>query len=67
MLSKNILPSCYVRVEAYPEPNQISETKLFPKIVNGFQSLTIFAKSPILDVKQGSKYVCVRGEVEPYI
>ena len=30
----------------------------FAKIVKGFQSLTIFAKSSILDVWQGSEYAC---------
>ena len=30
---------------------------LFAKIVNGFQPLTVFAKSSILDVRLGFKYV----------
>ena len=30
--------------------------EIFAKIVNGFQPLTIFAKSCILDVLQGSEY-----------
>ena len=32
--------------EAYSEPRQPSKMKLFVKIVNAFQSLTIFAKAP---------------------
>ena len=30
--------------------------KLFARIVNGFQLLTIFAKSSILDIQLGSEY-----------
>ena len=33
--------------------------KLFVEIVNGWKLLTIFAKSPILDVLQGSEYASV--------
>ena len=33
-----------------------SKILLFPKIVYGFQPLTIFAKSSILDVRLGSEY-----------
>ena len=36
--------------EVYSEPNQTSEMELSAKIVNGFQPLTIFAESSILDV-----------------
>ena len=36
--------------EAYSGPCQASKTKLFVKIINDFQLLTIFAKSSILDV-----------------
>ena len=32
------------------EPSQIVKKDLFPKIVNGFQPVTIFANSFILDV-----------------
>ena len=32
--------------EAYTEPCQPSKMKIFVKIVNAFQSLTIFAKAP---------------------
>ena len=46
-------------VEAYLKPCQESKMKAFLKIVNVFQSLTIFAKSSILDVWQGSEYVSV--------
>ena len=33
----------------YPQPSQTSKIKLFVKLFNGFQSLTIFAKSSTLD------------------
>ena len=36
--------------EAYSERSQISKMKLFAKIVNNYQLLIIFAKSPILIV-----------------
>ena len=39
--------------EAYPEPCRESKVKLF-------QSLTIFSKSSILNVCQGSEYACVQ-------
>ena len=35
---------------------QTSKMELFPKIVNGFQLLTIFAKRFILDVWEGSEW-----------
>ena len=35
--------------------------EIFAKIVNGFQPLTIFAKSSILDVLQGSEYASGGG------
>ena len=42
---------------AYLEPNgNIYHETFLQKIVNGFQPLTIFAKSSILDVQLGSKY-----------
>ena len=46
----------FVNSEAYSEPCQISKIVRFAKIVNSFQSLTIFAKRSILDVSQGSEY-----------
>ena len=36
--------------EAILEPSRIVKKGLFPKTVNGFQSVTIFANSFILDV-----------------
>ena len=39
---------------------QKSKMELFAQIVNGFKSLTIFAKSSILDVCRGSKSASVR-------
>ena len=40
--------------EVYSEPCQPSKMECLAKIVNSFQSLTIFAKISILDVWQGS-------------
>ena len=44
--------------EACSEPCQLSKMKCFTKMLNGFQPLSIFAKRSILDVWQGSEYVC---------
>ena len=43
--------------EAYVEPYQTSKMKLFAKMVKGFQPLTIFTKSFILDVWQGPECI----------
>ena len=43
-------------LEAHSEPSQVSKMDLFAKIVKGWKSLTIFAKSSILDVCLGSEY-----------
>ena len=40
--------------EAELRPSQVSKTKLFLKIIDGFKSLNIFTKSPILHVWQFS-------------
>ena len=45
--------------EAYSKTSRKSKMELFTKISNGFKLLTIFAKSSILDVRLGSKYVSV--------
>ena len=42
--------------EAYSEPSRTSKMKLFAKIDHGFQPLTIFLKSSILDVPLDSEY-----------
>ena len=42
--------------EAYSEPCQTSKMALLAKIVGVFQPLTVFVKSFILDVWQGSEY-----------
>ena len=42
--------------EASLEPSRTYEVKHFAKIVNSFQSSTIFAKRFILEVQLGSKY-----------
>ena len=41
---------CVEFTEVYSEPCQIFQMVLFAKIFNGFQSLTTFVKSSILDV-----------------
>ena len=43
--------------EAYSEPYQTSNTKLFEKLVKGFQPLAIFTKSCILDVWQDTECI----------
>ena len=43
--------------EAYSETCQASKMEHFPKIINGFKSLTFFAQHSILDIRQGSDYV----------
>ena len=40
--------------EMYLEPTQLSKMQLFAKIVKGFQDITIFRKTSILDVWLGS-------------
>ena len=42
--------------EANSEPSQTRELNFFTKINNGFPLLTVFVKSSILDVWQGSEY-----------
>ena len=42
--------------EEYRETSRTSKMELLAKIANGFQPLTIFANSSILDVQQGSDY-----------
>ena len=39
--------------ETYSEPCQTSKMKSFDKIVNGFQPITVFENSSILDVCLG--------------
>ena len=46
------------------EPWQTPKMKLFTKIVNSFQLITIFAKSTIIDVWQYSEYSSVFRTVE---
>ena len=46
-------------LEAYSEACQTSKMELFAKTINGWKSLTIFAKISILDVWQGSEYTSV--------
>ena len=45
--------------EAYLKPSRTSEMELFAKIVNGFQPLTIFAKSSTLGVQLGAEYASI--------
>ena len=42
--------------EAHQQPCQTSKMKVFANIVNVFKPLTIFAKTFILDVWQGSEH-----------
>ena len=42
-------------LEVYLDPIQTSKMELFPKIVNTFQALTIFAKNSVVDVSLGSE------------
>ena len=51
--------------EAYSEPYQTSKMELLLKIGYGFQPLTIFAKSFILDVLADPKYASKWGTVLP--
>ena len=46
--------ACYT--EAYSEPSQTSKMELFARIIKGFQLLTIFIKSSILDIRLGFEY-----------
>ena len=60
-LSKQItLHSAGARSEHY----QTSKIELFSKIVNSFYSLTIFAKSSILDVWKGSEYTSLNQTIK---
>ena len=45
--------------ETYSEPCQISKMEVFAEIGNGWEPLTSFTRSSILDVYQGSEYVSV--------
>ena len=45
--------------EAYLEPTRTSTMEIFPKIVNGYTSLSIFAKTFNLDVWLSSEYASV--------
>ena len=47
---KNSVFSIFQDFEIYSAPCQITTTKFFQEIVNGFQMLTLCAKSTILDV-----------------
>ena len=51
---------CYVySPETYSEPCQTSKMELLAKIVNALKLLFTFAKTSILDPKQGSEYAYV--------
>ena len=41
---------------AHPEPSQTSKNELSVKVVNGSESLTTFAKSPMSDIRLDSEY-----------
>ena len=50
---------CVYSALVYSKTCQTSKMEYFEQIVNGFQSLIIFTKSPILDNRKGSKYASV--------
>ena len=54
---KTFLAPGYVEVNS--EPSQTSNMDLFAKIINGWKTLTIFAKRSILDIWLGSEYASV--------
>ena len=57
-----VLRRCLVFI--FPNPQWIRrDTKLFVKILLGFESLAIFTKSCILDVWHGSEYVSVNDVI----
>ena len=51
--------------KAYSVHRQISQMEFYARIVNGFQPLTIFAKSSIEDVWLGSEYASALSQVTP--
>ena len=58
LLAKNV--NGFQRSVVRTLPCETSKMKIFPTIVNGFQPLTIFGKSSILDVSQGSDYASLK-------
>ena len=52
--NSNIFHQILPQAETYSEPCQTFKMELSPKMLNGFQSLNIFAKCSILDIQQGS-------------
>ena len=56
-LNKWMLAGYLSTTETYSEPSQASKVILFAKIFDGLNHWLIFAKSSILDILQGSKYV----------
>ena len=46
------------KAEAHSEPSQTPRTEFFAKLVNGWKSLIILAKSLILGVWLGSENAC---------
>ena len=52
-LKNGYIQYCRYR-EVYPEPSETSKMKIFEKLVNDFQPLTIFDKCSISGVSQGS-------------
>lgn len=45
-----------MKTEAYSGVSQTSKTQIFAKIVNGWEPLTIYEKSFILEIWPGSNY-----------
>ena len=56
---KKVVETCFgIRkktCKAYSQPCQTSKLELFANIVNGFQTITIFANRTVSDFQQGSK------------
>ena len=46
-----------IHAEAYSKPSGPYKMEIFAKIAHGFQPLTIFAKTSLLDVRMSSEYV----------
>ena len=57
----NTISTSY-HAQACSEPRQTSRMELFAETINGLHALTIFAKSPILDVRQSSEYASVMSQ-----
>ena len=65
LISLNYFVKNYAReahLEAYLEPSQTSDMKLFKKIASGFKPFLIFAKSSILDIRLNTPLHLLRSK-----